>query len=205
MAANDKVNNMKLFPTFLALAISFSLVDAAKLRYNYAMPRTNEGDSEDDTDESRRMQVGGGCCGTTLRGYWSDFSQQDFCLERVEDVASNDDKVKFLPCNETNPAQMWKFDVTPFDGNPGDLFMYSGLLYNMVNGCLAYRGDVELEKNLKVVVCDKNSAKQQWKSDGDTLFLRDYPDFCVSPLTHPIKARDPVVLLDCATTYSLDY
>ena len=139
-----------------------------------------------------------------LNGLWGQFATEGFCVEKIEDPGdSTSDKVKFTPCDNTNPAQMWKFDNFNEDNYPD---VYTGLLYNMEGGCLAIRGTVELGKNLKVLECDRNNAKQHWTADGDTLMPRDNKEFCVTLATYPIGDKDPVVLADCAEgTMSLDY
>ena len=122
-------------------------------------------------------------------------------MQKVSDPDDpTSDRVKFLPCDDMDPAQMWKFE------KEGSNFDYNGLLYNMAGGCLAVRGDVGDGKNLKVLDCDKSNSKQHWYSDGDSLQPEDYRMvYCVSASTYPIGPRDPVVLLDCEDTFSLDY
>jgi hypothetical protein len=138
----------------------------------------------------------------SLTGCWYQFSQAGYCVTKIEDPTdATSDKVKFMPCDDTSPAQMWKFDKV--DPNPN--YMYGGLLFNMHGGCLAIRGNVVAGKNLKVVACNRNNAKLHWLSDGDSLLPRDYRTFCVSPATKPIERRDRVILRACSLTDSLDY
>lgn len=136
-----------------------------------------------------------------LSGCWGQFHQDEACVQKIVDPDdSTSDKVKFLPCDDMEPAQMWKFE------NEGDDFDHNGLVYSMAGGCLAIRGSVGEGKNLKVLDCDKANAKQQWYSDGDSLMPEDHQTvYCVSPKTYPIGSRDPVVLMSCEDTFSLDY
>lgn len=135
-----------------------------------------------------------------LNGCWGQFHQEGSCVQKVVDSDDpTSDKVKFVPCDKDEPAQMWKFENE-------ENFEYNGLLHNMAGGCLAVRGDIGEGKNLKVLECDETSSKQQWHSDGDSLQLEDYQTvYCVSPNAYPIGSSDPVVLLSCEDTYSLDY
>lgn len=170
-----------------------SVACAAGLNYNPA-------EANENGDSNRVLQV---ASGSGLRGCWSTFSQAGFCMEKVDDAAdATSDKVIFLTCDDMKPAQFWKFDKTTDDGTS---FMYGGLLYNMAGGCLAIRGSFAVGRNVKVVACNRNNAKQHWLSDGDTLFPRDNREFCVSPVSNPIKAGQTAVIRDCEDTYSLDY
>jgi hypothetical protein len=170
----------------LAFALSVSAVAATELRFQ---PQSSQG-------QRSLFRMG------DLNGLWGQFATDDYCVEKIADGGDTEsDKVKFTPCDNTNPAQMWKFDV-----HKGNDFLYTGLLYNMEGGCLAIRGTAALEKNLKVLECNRNSAKQHWEADGDTMWPRDNPEFCVTSGTFPINFKAPVVLVDCeAGVYSLDY
>lgn len=177
---NRKTNNMKVL-SILAVAL---------------LPRTVAELSFNLEGTQRALSGSGG-----LIGCWGQFSQEGACVEKIPDPDdATSDKVKFEPCDDMEPAQMWKF-------GPGrDDFDYYGLLYNMAGGCLAIRGDVGEGKNLKVQECDDGNAKQQWYSDGDSLHPNDYRwEFCASAASYPINPRDPVVLLSCDDTWSLDY
>ena len=138
-------------------------------------------------------------------GCWWQFHYYhgDYCVEKIDDPGDKtSDKVKFTRCDDTNPGQMWKFDKE----YPNDRFKHGGLLYNMKGGCLAIRGNVEEGKNLKVVDCNRNNAKQHWLSDGDTLFLRDNRDCCVGTEDHhAISDHGRVCLCHCHGRTFLDY
>ena len=172
---------MKAFPSMAVVA--FLSVAGAQVVFK---PQKN----------SRRLRGNEG-----LNGLWGNLHQYGSCVQKISDPEdTTSDKVKFVPCDDWEPAQMWKFEEeVPY-------WNYTGLLYNMGGGCLAIRGDVEAGKNLKVLACDTNSAKQQWWADGDSLTPSENPDnLCVSSQREPIEPQDAVVLVDCWETGSLDY
>ena len=156
----------------------------------------------DQSGEDVIMTEGGVCCGpeaVLLR--YGQLSQAGFCVQKVDDVLDpTSDKAKFLPCDDRNPAQMWKFSKA----NPNPNFERGGLLTNKEGGCLAIRGDVMDGKNLKVLDCEKNNPKHHWLSTGDNILPRDYRKYCVAPAVLPVKPRTAVVLYDCDDTASLD-
>ena len=126
------------------------------------------------------------------------------CLEMIEDtIDTSSNKVEFMPCDDTAPSQMWKFDQDPaFNQN----YQWGGLVYNMAGGCLAVVGPVQEGKNLKVVNCGRNNAQQHWLSDGDSLLPRDTRSLCVASEVYPIGERGAVVLKECDDMAdSLDY
>ena len=143
------------------------------------------------------------CCGPKVNfpGF-GPMSQAGFCVQKIDDPADpTSDKVKFLPCDETVAAQMWRFSKTD---HPSPKYMKGGLITNKEGGCLAIRGDVTEGKNLKVLECDTNNPKHHWLSTGDNVLPRDYRKYCAAPGIEPIKPRTAVVLYDCEDTSSLD-
>ena len=156
----------------------------------------------DQSGEDVIMTDGGVCCGPAVSlPRYGQLSQSGFCVQKVDDPSDpTSNKVKFLPCDDTNQAQMWKFSKT--DPNPN--FERGGLLTNKEGGCLAIRGDVTSGKNLKVLDCDRNNPKNHWLSTGDNVLPREYRKYCVAPEVQPVKPRTAVVLYDCEDTASLD-
>lgn len=146
------------------------------------------------------------CSANYSKECWGQFHQDGFCMQKIPDPHDDiSDKVKFLPCRDDVPAQMWQFESV-------ERGYLNGLLYNRVGGCLAILGTIRKGKNLKVVQCDASKSKQQWWSDGDSLNPFGYqpipnrnPTYCVSPKSDPIKQRDAVILKDCGEAFSLDY
>ena len=139
-----------------------------------------------------------------LKGTWGSLGLggTGFCMEKIVDTTDTaSDKVKFSHCDGTNPSQMWKFDKYG-DGS----FDPSGLVYNMDGGCLGIRGDYEQGKNLEILGCDRNNAKQHWVLAGDDLRARDERELCVTDHSEygELSNKDPVVLEDCGGM-SMDY
>ena len=106
-----------------------------------------------------------------------------------------------MPCDPKEAAQMWQFSKQ----EPTDFHFHGGILSNMKGGCLSFQGTPREGQTLKVVECNKNHMNQHWLSNGDETTPREKRDLCLSPVTHPIQNRDPVVLAKCEDTFSLDY
>jgi len=193
---------MRIYSITVALSC-VSLTAAAKLSFKPTHPARQQQQPQtflrrglifDDGDEQEEQ------AGFDF-GYWGQFSQDGSCLEKVNDPTDEtSDKVKFALCEEGNRAQLWKFENENGDeklsiietlrstsnNSTGGGFLYDGLVYNKAGGCLAIRGNVEEMKNLKVLVCNKNNAQQNWVSDGDSLSPRDSQQFCVSSVPSDI-------------------
>ena len=148
-----------------------------------------------------------------LSGCWGSWMQDGFCLEKVLDTTSDSsDKIKFLTCDNNKPKQMWKLIYPEGDYYTDDdehFFDRTFMLKNMDGGCMGVVSDginPKVGTNVKVFECNRNDPQQHWMS-GDTLFLRDRKDLCVSPdITHyPLeKDRTAVVLRDCEGVDSWD-
>ena len=130
-----------------------------------------------------------------LNDLWGSLHQNGFCIQQIENTEDNTSElVKFVSCDEWEPAQMWKFDDT-------------GLLSNMHGGCLSVREAVD-GNNLIIADCDFSDSKQHWWSDGDSLTPLYNPDYlCVSSTSgqEPIESKDAVILKDCEDAGALDY
>jgi hypothetical protein len=153
-------------------------------------------------DETNQLR--GGARGLTWKG-WGYFVMDgdEECLTKVPNPQDTDvSKVKFLPCDwyYSDRNQMWRFE-----GEADINCEYSGLLFNRDGGCLAVRGEIKLGKNLRVMECDNNELAQQWIADGDVLWPSSNRDLCVNAVTFPIRNRDPARLVDCDTSWSLDF
>jgi hypothetical protein len=152
----------------------------------------------------RGLRGNSGSNGEGLTGYWGQFHHLNFVCKRLPTWRIQP-PIRSNSCPVIEPKQMWRFQ------DEGEHWNRTGLVYNMDGGCLGVRGDVAEGKNLKVLECDQNNAKQQWWTDGDSLELLEqranYDDWnnflCVEAETHPIKPKDPAVFSDCSD--SLDY
>ena len=108
---------------------------------------------------------------TPLRGWWGTFSHFSAgCLEKTTTNC-----LEMLPCDDTVPGQMWKFDKE----KPIQDYQFGGLLYNMNGGCMSYDSS---DQSVSVKDCNRNDPNQHWLSDGDSLRPRDNREICVNPL-----------------------
>ena len=188
---------MKFFSTF-ALAC---ILPVATAELEFLPIPTPDLEFSDDGNSHRNLWGQGG-----IIGCWGQFHQLGFCVEKVPDpLDATADNVKFLPCDNREPKQMWRFQ------NPGteENWYRTGLVYNMDGGCLAIRGPPQSGKWLKVMACNESNNKQLWWGDGDSVTTlesqgKDFTKWlCVQAATFPIKTRDPVVLTSLCST-SLD-